>query len=114
MRDCAMDRDGETALRGRGETERGRASLIRRANVVFGCSGINCTVTPGSGPIASTDNAVSCTSSLGGGGGGEVAESELFADGIDIFAVSENFSKRQVETLPQSNLSPAWSLVLVS
>ena len=45
--------------------------------------------------------------------GGEVAESELLADGVDMFAVFGNFSKRQVETLPQSNSSPAWSLVLV-
>ena len=85
MRDCAMDRDGEIALRG-------RVSLIRRANVVLGCSGlccsgINCTVTTGGGPVAKTDDAVSCTSSLGDGGGGEVAESELLADGVDMFAV---------------------------
>ena len=84
------------ALRGRGDTERVRVSLIRHANIVFGClglccSGINCTVTPGGGPTAKTDDAVSLTSSLGDGGGGEVAESELLADGVDMLAVFENF-----------------------
>ena len=73
---------------------------------------MNCTVTPGGGPTASTDEAVSCTSLLGEDGGGEVAESELFADGVDIFAVFWNFLNRHNETLPQNNSSPAWSLVL--
>ena len=92
MHDSSTDKDGESALRGPGETERVRVSLIRRVNVAFGCSGlscsgINCTVTPRGGPLASTNDAVSCTSSLGDGGGGEVAESELLADGVDMFAV---------------------------
>ena len=88
-RDCATDRDGETALRGRGDTECIWVSLIRRANVEFGrsgrsSSGITCTVTPGGGPIACTEDAVSCTSSLGDCLAGEVTESELFTDGVDM------------------------------
>ena len=84
-----MDRDGETALRGRGDTERVRVSLIRRAKVEFGrsgrsSSGITCTVTPGGGPIACTEDAVSWMSALGDCLAGEVTESELFTNGVDM------------------------------
>ena len=79
-----MDRDGETTLRGRGEMERERLSLIRRSNVVFGALGTYCTVTPGGVPTASIDEAVSWTSSLCNGGGGVVAEPDLCSDGVDI------------------------------
>ena len=42
------------------------------------------TVTPGGAPSANIDDAVSWISSVGDGGGGEVAESEPFSDGVDI------------------------------
>ena len=85
-----MERDGETTLRGRGDTERERMSLIRRINAAFGVLVSHWTVTPGGVPSASTDDAVSWTSSSCDGSGGAVAESEPFSDGVDI---AHNFGK---------------------
>ena len=45
--------------RGRGDTERERASFIRYSNTVFGVLVSHWTVTPGSAPPARTDDAVS-------------------------------------------------------
>ena len=108
-----MDRDGETALRGRGDTERVRVSLMHCAYVEFGrsgrsSSGMTCTVTPGGGPIACTEDAVSNTSALGDCLAGEVTESELFTDGVDIiynFANCIHFKIANLFSLPTINLS---------
>ena len=83
---CATERDCETTRRGRGDMERVRVSRIRRSNVAFGRSGKNCTVTPGGGPVASTDDAVSWISSSCDGGSGVVAEPEPCSDGVVLEA----------------------------
>ena len=75
------DKDGETTLRNRGETEHERVSLIHRSKVVLGVLDKNCTDTPGGGLILYTEDAMSSTSSLRVGG--KVAELDPCVDGID-------------------------------
>ena len=110
-RSCAKDKDGETTLHGRGETERERLSLIHWSNTVFGVLDKNCTLTPGGTPIPRTEDAVSEMASLCGGG--EVAEIDPFSDGVDIFLVELWQNLFHFKTLQQQFTPTHSKLVLV-